>query len=197
MNSKGLPIREKIILAAIDCIENDGFQSITVRSIAREAGVNIAAINYYFGTKENLVDQVLKSTMDHFFSDWDQMLKAKDKTLRVRLAELFTYTIEGALRYPGITRAHLYDSLLLGKHENLFVRKFKSFLEDLLKAMKKEITGVTDRQLKLTAIQLMSSVMFAGLVPQLFHDFYGSSFADGKTRKAYVDHLIEHYLDQL
>lgn len=36
-----------------------GFAGVTVRAVAAQAGANVAMVNYYFGTKERLVDAVL------------------------------------------------------------------------------------------------------------------------------------------
>ena len=38
-------------------------------TIAAAAGVNIAAVNYYFGSKDKLIEESLQSALDHMFSD--------------------------------------------------------------------------------------------------------------------------------
>jgi AcrR family transcriptional regulator len=46
--------KEKILEAASEVFVAHGFKTATVREICKKAGVNIAAINYHFGDKENL-----------------------------------------------------------------------------------------------------------------------------------------------
>lgn len=51
--------REQILDAVIRTTTNGGLQAATFRSIAREAGVSVRLVQYYFGTK----DQLLAATL--------------------------------------------------------------------------------------------------------------------------------------
>ena len=46
--------RERLLVAARVVFSENGFQNATVREICRRAEVNIAAVNYYFNSKEAL-----------------------------------------------------------------------------------------------------------------------------------------------
>jgi len=52
--------RETIIESAIKLFSIKGFEGTSVREIAAEAGVNVAMINYYFGSKEKLFEKVVE-----------------------------------------------------------------------------------------------------------------------------------------
>jgi AcrR family transcriptional regulator len=56
-------MEDRILEAAVACIEEYGVHRLTVRRIAAKAGVNTAAINYYFRTKEQLMDKVDELTI--------------------------------------------------------------------------------------------------------------------------------------
>lgn len=47
--------RDVILQAALRVLGRDGFPALTARNIAREAGTNLALLNYYFGTKDGLL----------------------------------------------------------------------------------------------------------------------------------------------
>lgn len=52
--------RDKLIAAAARCMISEG-PNVSSRAIAREADMNLALINYYFGTKEELVRAAFSS----------------------------------------------------------------------------------------------------------------------------------------
>ena len=50
--------REAILNAAEDLFSKHGFYGVTIREVAREAGVDTALVHYYFGAKKDLFDAV-------------------------------------------------------------------------------------------------------------------------------------------
>jgi AcrR family transcriptional regulator len=59
-----LPVRERILGAAKELIARKGPVVTTVRDICEATGVNVAAVNYYFGSKETLVKIVLLALLE-------------------------------------------------------------------------------------------------------------------------------------
>lgn len=52
--------KETIIESALQLFSAKGFEGTSVRDIATDAGVNVAMINYYFGSKEKLFESVVE-----------------------------------------------------------------------------------------------------------------------------------------
>jgi AcrR family transcriptional regulator len=52
--------RERILDAAELLFVDHGFEATTLRMITTDAGVNLAAVNYHFGSKEALVQEVFR-----------------------------------------------------------------------------------------------------------------------------------------
>src|SRR3954463_7579153 len=50
--------RATILDAAEDLFSKHGFYGVTIREVAREAGVDTALVHYYFGAKRELFDAV-------------------------------------------------------------------------------------------------------------------------------------------
>ncbi|MBU1247656.1 MAG: CerR family C-terminal domain-containing protein [Proteobacteria bacterium] len=68
--------KERLLIAAVDVFGAKGFQSATVREICQAADVNVAAVNYHFGDKEQLYATVLRYIFDHYESRRDPELSA-------------------------------------------------------------------------------------------------------------------------
>ena len=52
--------KRQIIDVAQRLFAENGFESVSLRHITAEAGVNVAAVNYHFGSKEKLIDAVIE-----------------------------------------------------------------------------------------------------------------------------------------
>lgn len=56
--------KDRILGAAEELFAQHGFGGTSLRQVTARADVNIAAVNYHFGSKENLVNEVFRRRMD-------------------------------------------------------------------------------------------------------------------------------------
>ncbi|HST45880.1 MAG TPA: TetR family transcriptional regulator [Luteimonas sp.] len=56
--------KDRILGAAEELFAQNGFVGTSLRQVTSRADVNIAAVNYHFGSKENLVNEVFRRRMD-------------------------------------------------------------------------------------------------------------------------------------
>ena len=56
--------KDRILGAAEELFAQYGFSGTSLRQVTSRADVNIAAVNYHFGSKENLVNEVFRRRMD-------------------------------------------------------------------------------------------------------------------------------------
>lgn len=56
--------KDRILRAAEQLFAQRGFDGASLRRVTATAGVNLAAVNYHFGSKEKLVEQVLRRRLD-------------------------------------------------------------------------------------------------------------------------------------
>lgn len=87
-NGQGQP--ERILLAASECISTRGYANVSMRDIAKEAGVVLSQLNYYFKNKEGLYKEVVRMMIDKYLSDIEKSLKAEDSPKK-RIKSLVEY----------------------------------------------------------------------------------------------------------
>lgn len=180
----------KIIEAAIDCIEQFGLKGATNRRIAEKAGVNLAAINYYFRSKENLIARVMETTLHNAF-DWEDIQELPGSTAQERCIAVFDELIEGGCNYPGITRAHFYDLIADGNYDSQIVKRYSEFIKRLSEDLYQRGTHLTREQLNLAISQIASACFMAILAPKLNEDSLGLNFCNAETRRQFVTTLVD------
>lgn len=63
--AKGVARREEILESALDVIGRKGYQNASLKQIAEVVGVTPAALLHYFGSKEELFTEVLRTRDQH------------------------------------------------------------------------------------------------------------------------------------
>ena len=61
--------RDRILGAAETLFARRGFDGASLRQLTAAAGVNLAAVNYHFGSKEKLVEEVFRHRLDALNAD--------------------------------------------------------------------------------------------------------------------------------
>lgn len=184
----------KIVEAAIECIEKYGFREVTVRRIAQEAGVNIAAINYHFRSKEQLMDRVMEITLQNAF-DWSHFASTEYSPPKERLKAILYHIVEGTQQYPEITRAHFITPLIEHDRESIAFIKFGEFLEMIYEDLKKREASPDPKALRMAIIQAVTSTILGiGLFGDLLEGFAGFNLKNEKERKAYIESIVDRVL---
>ena len=77
--------RDRLIEAAGELFAEKGFKETTVRDIIERAGANLAAVNYHFGDKERLYEEVILHILNGIKEEFpvdkgiDESLSAEDR----------------------------------------------------------------------------------------------------------------------
>ena len=64
MSTTQFSTKDRILGAAEELFAQFGFGGTSLRQVTSRADVNIAAVNYHFGSKENLINEVFRRRMD-------------------------------------------------------------------------------------------------------------------------------------
>ena len=94
----GKETRALIIECAGNLIGNLGYEKVTSKAICQMAKVNLAAVNYHFGSRDGLYLAVLEEVHDYFISlDALQRLYASDCTSKEKIERFFDFFLESVL----------------------------------------------------------------------------------------------------
>lgn len=183
--------RQHILEAAIKAIEKHGLQNLTTRLIAEEAGVNNAALHYYYGTKEHLVEEALALTLAHMLEDTSAILEASG-SIRDRLTALFTYLAEGVLGFPNIIRAHLYGSLLNGRPGGDFPGMVDAWMERTSAELGEGLPPSRKEDVRIALYAAFTALLMTGLLPP--RTGIGFDLRDGEARAHFIDLVVDGIL---
>jgi len=144
--------RERILDAAEHLFAHQGYHNTSLREITGRASANLAAVNYHFGSKENLMESVIQRRFIPLNRNRLEQLKkikaaAQAENRRPQIEDIMRAFIEPAIRFlesgPGsrdfltiIARAHTDPD---GTIRNLFFKivgpMFQEFFETLCEAL--------------------------------------------------------------
>ena len=60
--------KNKILNTSIQLFSSQGYKETSIRSISKEAGVNVSMISYYFGGKDGILKEIVKGITEGFSS---------------------------------------------------------------------------------------------------------------------------------
>ncbi len=200
MNVDELEIRDRILLATITCIERDGMKATTVRGIAKEAGVNIAAISYYFGSKDKLLEATLAHTLKELreaVQELDQAITAAGGDVRAGLRRFLSGFFGNMVRWPRLSEAQLHDALTRQDYDGPAIAQTNEFLAQFMDRVRPVLPDGDEGRLRLSVIQLWSGLFMLGMLPRVFEEFVGTDATNAEWREKYLDRLLEHFLPGL
>jgi TetR/AcrR family transcriptional regulator, regulator of cefoperazone and chloramphenicol sensitivity len=153
--------KEAILNSAYELLSKKGIRDVTIKDIAEQANVNIAAINYYFGSKENLVDMVIekyiKEAFELFsiFEDTKESLEQRLKNFSQKSMEIACSSFHRAILFQAIGEDSIIPRIQLS---------FKTHMEAAMNIISK-IEGKHDEQeIILKTVLFYSCLYFPMLV---------------------------------
>jgi AcrR family transcriptional regulator len=186
-----LTIREHILDRTIYLMGKEGTTEVSVRAIAKEAGVNVAAVNYYFSSK----DQMLAEMGDRFLHGYDEVMRLLDdpslsaeKRLRRWAAEVMYFLAD----YPGILA--LMERQIAAEPLNPFGKALRSGVTRAVKQLSatiKEIIGKSDAARLAFKVTLLISTL-AGPFPQKDKGDRNQGLRTFGQQRRFLDLLLEH-----
>ena len=145
--------KDRILGAAEELFAQHGFAGTSLREVTSRADVNIAAVNYHFGSKDNLVNEVFRRRMDEMSAERLAALKTAIDKHPGELEPVLAAFVEPALamaqdRHGGGAFIRVIARTYAENNENLrkflsdqyghVLREFAQALADCLPGLGKE-----------------------------------------------------------
>jgi len=184
---------QRLLEATIQCIETVGIESVTIRKIAEIAGMNSAAVNYYFRSKDALVDRALAATTENAIGDWERIIADPAMDPVDRLRSILRELLEGLEKFPNLSKAHLHGPIMEGDFGTVFARRFRAFLTKARDALAPVLPGGT-ASVELRLAALFSAAMGWGLLGGMFADLPEAAPEHPGARTAYLELLLSRVL---
>ena len=93
---------EKIKAAARKIFRTKGFAATRTRDIAEEAGVNLALLNYYFKSKQDLYNEIMSETLKQFAATIMGTANNPDLSIEERIDRLINNYFDKFIEEPEI-----------------------------------------------------------------------------------------------
>ena len=97
-----LSTEEKIKEAAQKVFMKKGYAATRTRDIADEAGINLALLNYYFRSKENLFELIMMEKLAKFFGAVAPVLNDSTASLEAKITTVVTNYIDLLTANPDL-----------------------------------------------------------------------------------------------
>jgi AcrR family transcriptional regulator len=153
-------VEEKILDRALYLMGKNRTIDISIRAIAKEANVNVSAINYYFGTKEEMLRQVKEFYITNTLSI-SSMLDNGEVDEEERLVLSANEIMEYIMRFPGIT-VILRDAATFKEVDDISTKilQANNEMHEKMKGLLKNIIKADEHSISYKQLIFMSSITY-------------------------------------
>lgn len=191
---------DKIKAAALQVFLQKGYANCTSREIAREAGMNVALVNYYFRSKSKLFAIVFESVMNDFMHSMVQVFSS-DLPIRSKIELLIAREYEFLALHPEIPNFVLSE---IERNPNS-MDEIKPMLSVILKSGVLEEVELLQKKGEMRSIDmvsitllLMSNCQFPFMAKKLVHAIHGIELsAYDNQLQNHREHVVQMILNYL
>lgn len=183
--------------AAIELFAEKGFEGSSIRDLAASAGVNVAMVNYYFGSKDKLFEAIVEYKASFMRGKLDEIVADNTLNELEKMDKVIESYVQKILTQPSFHRI-LYQELLMGDRETMhktiigiFVKNTKTIRTIIEQGMKKKLFKKVDPELTMaTLIGTINQVMLSKAMCTMLVN-REESF-DPYTDTAFRNRLVKH-----
>lgn len=146
--------KSKILGIAQELLGQKPIDEISIREIAGLASVNVASINYYFGSKEALFDEALGTLMMNGIEEWISNNIDYENISFSDLVNFVYFLHVSVIRHPSISKTRVIYQL----NNSVPNRVNIAIYNEIYKLARYISTGVNEDHLKIQVSMIYSSL---------------------------------------
>lgn len=171
---------------------------ITIKDIAEACYMNIAAVNYHFGSKEKLLLTVMDEVVETLKVDIIKLINENDMEIEPFLEKLVTYVFNFAIENIGVLNYLFLTKELQSESSNALVKTFfteNEFTRMVYKNLKASFTKENAKELTARYMILFSSFSIPLFIQisEINNKDHSpiETFKDPEFRKFYIKQLVK------
>lgn len=186
--------RERIVQAAMELIQEKGEQveSITVREICKRADVGLGLVNYYFGSKEKLMEVCVERLINGIVARFREIREeTKEASPFEKLLFLGNMTFEFLFSHAAVSRISVLTDIQTPKAGDNTHRTYESYLP-LVAACRPDWDENT---VKRKTLCLITTMQQAFLRQEVVSQMLGLDLTKPENRRAFHEQLLHDILE--
>ncbi len=92
-SARGQQAVVSILTAARDVLVDEGYPRLTMRNVAKKAGITVGNLSYYYGNKEDLLHDLLEAVIQGYVEDFDRIAENLERSPEGRLEDMIRFVI--------------------------------------------------------------------------------------------------------
>jgi AcrR family transcriptional regulator len=196
----GRDTKERILDAAEALFASSGFSGASLRSITTEAGANLAAVNYHFGSKDDLIQAVFARRLTPLNQERLRLLDSLEAEAgdgSPELEDIVRAFLTPALRLAGASPTRRVVMGLLGqamsqpdeKIRGLFVAQFSEVGRRFQSVLARAVPALPAEEIFWRLMFMIGAMVHSMTLSQNLEEFSGGLCSSSDVRSI-VDHLV-------
>ncbi|ULQ55373.1 TetR family transcriptional regulator [Flavihumibacter rivuli] len=161
--------RDQILEAAEQLFFNKGFEGTSVREVCQLANVNVAMVNYYFGSKEGLFEKMIERRASFLKGKLQQLMDDQSLSAAEKINRIIDSYVERLFSHRGFTltimremtvqqRSHFHETMA-----NIFIGNMRIIKHIVQK-------GIDDGEFRKVDIEMTLSSLIGTIYQVLIND---------------------------
>lgn len=209
---RGEIARGRLIAAGLKVFSEVGYEAASTRDLAAAAGVNIAAIPYYFRNKEGLYHAIIDHIIDHYQEGLGYELNSIRESLKndhIPQAEyqalldrymrtLIRFTLQSSSERAQITHIYIREQF---DRTSAFDRMYNGFVRDAQKTIITLVGRIIGTNLAETDVKLITQTLYGQIwvfklsQQTILHNMGWTKYGDKEM--AEIERIIMSHINML